>query len=161
MRAYVQTLIAAAALTLCATAATGAETSPLAAGRELFEKKCAGCHTLERSLAVQADRATWEGTIKRMITKGAAIEKAQVEPILGYLGAKSSFEMKCNGCHDLQRPLTAIKNPEQWQATVKRMAAMKPGLLTDADAGAVALYLSLVTPVKAAVPAAPAAPGYK
>src|SRR5512133_3559462 len=101
MRTHVQTLIAAAALTLCATAATGAETSPLAAGRALFESKCAGCHTLERSLAVQADRAAWEGTIKRMIAKGAPIDKAQVEPILGYLAAKSAFETKCNTCHDL------------------------------------------------------------
>jgi cytochrome c5 len=161
MRTNLQTLIAAVALTLCATAATGAETSPLATGRELFEKKCAGCHSLERSLAVQADRATWEGTVKRMIAKGAPIEKAQVEPILGYLTAKSAFETKCNTCHDLQRPLTAIKNPEQWRQTVQAMAAKKPGHLADADAGAIALYLSLVAPVKPAAPAAPATPGYK
>jgi cytochrome c5 len=155
------TLIAAAALTLCATAATGAEPSPLSEGRTIFESKCVACHTLERSLAVQADRAGWESTIKRMIAKGAKLDKAQVEPILGYLSAKSAFETKCNACHDLQRPLTAIKNAEQWKATVLRMAAMKPGTLTDADAGAITLYLSLVTPVKAAKPVAPAAPAYK
>ena len=148
----------AAALTLSATAAIGAEPSPLAEGRSLFESKCVTCHSLERSLAVQTDRAGWESMIKRMIAKGANIDKAQVEPILGYLSAKSAFETKCNACHDLQRPLTAIKNPAQWQATVQRMAAMKPGQLADADAGAIALYLSLVTPVK---PAAPAAPAYK
>jgi len=152
------TCIAAAALTLSATAAIGAEPSPLAEGRSLFESKCVTCHSLERSLAVQTDRAGWESMIKRMIAKGANIDKAQVEPILGYLSAKSAFETKCNACHDLQRPLTAIKNPAQWQATVQRMAAMKPGQLADADAGAIALYLSLVTPVK---PAAPAAPAYK
>ena len=67
---------------------------------------------------MQADRAGWESTIKRMIAKGAKLDKAQVEPILGYLSAKSAFETKCNTCHDLQRPLTAIKNPEQWKATV-------------------------------------------
>lgn len=154
MRTRFSTLIAAAALTLSATAAVGAETSPLAEGRSLFESKCVTCHTLERSLAVQADRAGWESMIKRMIAKGAKIDKAQVEPILGYLGAKSSFETKCNGCHDLQRPLTAIKNPEQWKANVLRMAAMKPGTISDADAGAIALYLSLVTPIKPATPAA-------
>ena len=147
-------LIAAAALTLSATAAIGAEPSPLAEGRTLFESKCVTCHTLERSLAVQADRAGWENTIKRMIAKGAKLDKAQVEPILGYLSAKSSFETRCNTCHDLQRPLTAIKDPEQWKATVARMAAMKPGTLADADAGAITLYLSLVTPVKPAAPAA-------
>ena len=154
MRTCFNTFIVAAALTLSATTAIGAEPSPLAESRALFETKCATCHTLDRSLAVQADRAGWESTIKRMIANGAKLDKAQVEPILGYLSAKSAFETKCNTCHDLQRPLTAIKKPEQWQATVLRMSAMKPGNLTDADAGAIALYLSLVTPVKPAVPAA-------
>ena len=111
MRSYVPAFIAAAALTLSAAAAVGAEPSPLAEGRSLFESKCVTCHSLERSLTVQADRAGWESMIKRMIAKGAKLEKAQVEPILGYLSAKSSFETKCNGCHDLQRPLAAIKNP--------------------------------------------------
>ena len=146
MRRYFGTIIAAA-LTLIATAAT-AGPSPLADGRALFEKKCVTCHSLDRSLAVQADRARWETTIKRMITRGASLDKAQVEPILGYLSAKSAFETKCNSCHDLQRPLTAIKDPGQWQETVLRMAAMKPGHLSDADTGAIALYLSLVTPVE-------------
>lgn len=148
----------AVALTIAAAPALCADPSPLAGGRAVFEKKCATCHTLERTLAVHSDRAGWEGTIKRMIAKGASLEKSEVEPVLGYLTAKSAFETKCNTCHDLQKPLTAIKNPEQWQATVQQMSAKKPGHLTDADAGAIALYLSLVTPVK---PAAPAAPAYK
>jgi cytochrome c5 len=152
------TFTAAVALTLATTVANGAEPSPLAEGKALFESKCATCHSLERSLVVQADRAGWEGTIKRMMTKGAKLDKKEVEPILGYLSAKSAFETRCNTCHDLQKPLAAIKNAEQWQATVKRMAGMKPGPITAADAGAITLYLSLVTPVK---PAAPAAPAYK
>jgi len=155
------TVLFAAALTLSSTAAFGAGPSPLAEGRALFETKCVSCHTLERTLAVQADRAGWESTIKRMIAKGAKLEKAQVDPILGYLSAKSAFETKCNTCHDLQRPLTAIKNAEQWKATVLSMAAKKPGHLAEADAGAITLYLSLVTPVKPAAPVAPAAPAYK
>jgi len=154
MRTRFSTVVAGIALTLAATPALCAAPSPLAEGKLLFEKNCAVCHTIERSLAVQADRAGWEATINKMIVKGAKLEKAQVEPILGYLTAKSAFETKCNTCHDLQRPLTAIKNPEQWQATVKLMAAKKPGPITDADAGAIALYLSLVTPVKPATPAA-------
>jgi len=155
------TLIAAAALALAATPVFCAEPSPLAEGKALFESKCVTCHTLDRSLAVQADRAGWENTIKRMIAKGAKLDKTQVEPILGYLSAKSSFETKCNACHDLQRPLTAIKNAGEWKATVLNMATKKPGHLSDADAGAITLYLSLVTPVKAASPAAPVAPASK
>jgi predicted secreted protein len=145
---------AAAALSLAAAPALCAEPSPLAEGKALFESKCVTCHPLQRALAVQADRTGWEGRIKRMIANGAKIDEAQSGQIVGYLTAKSTFETKCNTCHDLQRPLTAIKNPEQWKSTVQRMAAMKPKAISDADAGAIALYLSLVTPVKAAAPPA-------
>ena len=152
------TLAAAAVLTLAAAPVFSADPSPLAGGKELYEKTCATCHPLERSLAKKADKAGWEGTLKKMVANGAKLDESQSGLILGYLTAKSAFETKCNTCHDLQRPLVSIKNAEQWQTTVRRMAAMKPGQLTDADAGAITLYLSLVTPVK---PAAPAAPAYK
>ena len=158
MRSHISTLIAAAVLTLAATPVLCADPSPLAGGKALYEKTCATCHALERSIAKKADKAGWEGTIKKMVANGAKLDESQSGLILGYLTAKSAFETKCNTCHDLQKPLVSIKNPEQWQATVRRMAAMKPGQLTDADAGAIILYLSLVTPVK---PAAPAAPAYK
>ena len=160
MRKYFSTIIAAV-LTLSAAAAIGAEPSPLAEGKALFEGKCVTCHALERSLAVQADRAGWESKIKRMVANGAKIDAAQSGQIVGYLTAKSAFETKCNTCHDLQKPLASIKDAVQWKATVQRMAAMKAGHLADADAGAITLYLSLVTPVKPAAPAAPSAPGYK
>ncbi len=158
MRTCLSTVVIAAALTLATTTAIGAEPSPLAMGKTLYEQTCATCHTLERSLAKQADKAGWEGTIKKMVANGAKLTETQSGQILGYLTAKSAFETKCNTCHDLQRPLTAIKNPEQWKAAVQRMAAMKPGHLGDADAGAITLYLSLVTPIK---PVAPATPAYK
>jgi len=157
-------VVVAAVLTLAAAPAFSVEPSPLAEGKTLFEKTCATCHTLERSLAKKADKAVWESTIKQMVVSGAKLDKSQSGLVLGYLTAKSSFETKCNTCHDLQKPLAAIKNAEQWKATVLRMAAMKQGHLADADAGAITLYLSLVTPVKPAAPtapAAPAAPAYK
>jgi predicted secreted protein len=146
------TFVTAAALSLAAAPALCAEPSPLAEGRALFQSTCVTCHPLERALAVQADRAGWESKIKRMIANGAKLEETQSGQIVGYLTAKSTFETKCNTCHDLQKPLAAIKNPEQWKSTVQRMAAMVPKAISDADAGAIALYLSLVTPVKAAAP---------
>jgi len=165
MRHHVKSLIAAAALIFIATPVLSAnpsepasKRSPLAAGKKIYGKKCGTCHALERSLTVKSDRAVWESTIKRMIEKGAKLKKGEATKILGYLSARSAFETKCNACHDLQRPLTTIKNPEQWQATVKRMAAMKPAKIADADAVAIAQYLSLVTTVKPAAPAAPATP---
>lgn len=136
----------AAALTFCAAPAVNAEDSPIAAGKGVFEKKCVTCHTLERSLAKKADLAGWQEILKRMVKNGAALTQPEVDQVVGYLGAKSVFESRCNSCHELQRPLAAIKDPEQWRATVVRMAAMKPGVITDAEAGAISLYLSLVTP---------------
>jgi cytochrome c5 len=147
MKQYRYAVIALAALTLSATAAFGADPSPLAEGKTLFEGNCGTCHEIERSLAVNSDRAGWEARIKRMVANGAKIDESESGRILDYLTAKSSFETKCNTCHNLEKPLVAIKNPEEWQATVARMATMKPGTISDADAGAIALYLSLVTPV--------------
>lgn len=161
MNGRLQSYAAAAALTLLAAPAFCAEPSPLAEGKTLFEKNCATCHTLERSLVKKTDRAGWEGTIKKMVAAGAKIGETQSGQILGYLTAKSTFETKCNTCHDLAQPLTAIKNVDEWKATVVRMGAMKPGHLAADEAGAITLYLSLVTPVTADTPAAPAAPGYK
>lgn len=140
-------VIAALALTLAAAPSLAGEPSPLSSGKDLFEKSCATCHTLEKPLAVQADRAGWEAQIKRMVANGAKLDESQTSLILGYLTAKSAFETKCNACHNLDKPLAAIKDPKQWQETVKRMAAMPPGAISEADAGAIALYLSLVTPV--------------
>jgi len=158
VRICFKTLIATVALTLTAAPAFSTAPSPLAEGKALYEKSCATCHTLERSLAKQTDQAGWESTIKKMVANGAKLDESQTGQILAYLTAKSAFETKCNTCHDLQKPLVAIKNAEQWKTTVLGMAAKKPGLLADADAGAITLYLSLVTPI---TPAAPAAPGYK
>lgn len=158
MNRRLQSFVVAAALTLLAVPAFCLEPSPLAEGKTLFEQSCATCHTLERSLARKTDRAGWEGTLKKMVAAGAKISEAQSGQILGYLTAKSAFETKCNTCHDLAQPLAAIKNPDEWKATVLRMGAMKPGHLAADEAGAITLYLSLVTPV---TPTAPAAPGYK
>ena len=141
-------LLAAPAFAADAPKAAAPPPSPIAEGRALFEKKCVTCHTLERSLAKKADRKGWDATVASMIRKGATLTNPEGAQVAGYLAAKSVFETKCNTCHDLDRPLTAIKSPEQWKATVLRMAGMKPGVVTDEEAGAITLYLSLVTPVK-------------
>ena len=147
MKQHRYAVIALVALTLSTTLAFGADHSPLADSKALFEGNCGTCHEIERSLAVKADRAGWEARIKRMVANGAKIDQSESASILDYLTAKSSFETKCNTCHNLEKPLAAIKNPEEWQATVVRMAAMKSGTISDVDAGAIALYLSLVAPV--------------
>jgi cytochrome c5 len=146
MHRHRSVIVAVAILTLAAVPALCAEPSPIAGGKAVFEKKCVTCHTLDRALATKTDRAGWEDLLKRMIAKGATLDQAESDQLLGYLGAKSAFETRCNTCHDLAKPLAAIKDPGQWQATVVRMAAMKPGVISEAEAGAIALYLSLAAP---------------
>lgn len=144
LRSTIHLAAAALAASLCALPAAAEETSPIAAGRALFEGKCATCHTLERSLAKKADRQGWDATVAAMIKKGAALTGPEGAQIAGYLTAKSAFETRCNTCHDLDRPLKAIKDAGQWKATVLRMSALKPGVIGDDEAGAITLYLSLV-----------------
>jgi cytochrome c5 len=142
-------MLATGIITLAALSLNAAEkSSPLAEGKALFEETCNTCHGLDKTLGKTANREGWSATISRMIANGAQLDNGQSEAILGYLTAKSTFETKCNTCHDLDQPLTAIKSPELWRETVLRMSAMKPGHINDAEAGAITLYLSLVTPVQ-------------
>jgi mono/diheme cytochrome c family protein len=148
MRSVAVLSAALAVLSFTAVVRAAEEASPLDAAKALFEKSCAGCHPLDRALVKSADRAGWKATMDKMIANGAKLDAQQADQIVGYLSAKSAFETKCNGCHDLAKPLAAIKNPEQWRSTVAAMSAKKPGLLSDADAGAIVLYLSLAKPAK-------------
>jgi mono/diheme cytochrome c family protein len=158
-RTRIALVLAGAFAALCAaTLASAADApSPLAPARATFEGKCASCHPLERSLAKQAYYEGWKTTVKRMIAKGAALTQKDADQVIAYLSAKSLFETKCNGCHDLAKPLAAIKNVEEWRATVAVMAAKKPPLLAEEEAIAISQYLALSRPAAAA----PAAPAYK
>jgi mono/diheme cytochrome c family protein len=79
---------------------------------------------------------------------GAAVDAAGREKILGWLTAKSTFNTKCSACHGTDRPLGKSKSRADWTATVQRMAAKKAGSITDAEAAAIAAYLSIVRPAQ-------------
>ncbi len=128
--------------------AAGDKPASLAAAKSLYETNCMVCHPLERSLATKADRSGWAATLQKMIANGAQFDQRQADLILEYLTAKSFFETKCNVCHEFARPLAAIKNPQEWRATVATMGARKPGLLTEDEAKAIGDYLSLAGPAK-------------
>ena len=78
-------LVVLAISSLASATAFGADSSPLASGKNLFEEKCGTCHELERALVVQSDRSGWEGRIKRMVDYGASIDETESVRILDYL----------------------------------------------------------------------------
>ena len=58
-----------------------------APGKVLLEARCAVCHNLERVQKEKADRAGWEKIVDEMIGKGAKLDDAEREAVVGYLTA--------------------------------------------------------------------------
>jgi len=111
-------------------------------GKEAFEENCMECHSLEWPLAKITDRAGWEETLTKMANTGAVMSKKNRRQVLEYLIAKSTFQQKCNVCHNLERPLEKNKEFQEWVTTVRRMAAKKPEHLTEEEIQAVSGFLT-------------------
>ena len=58
--------------------------------------------------------------------------------------ARKLFEVKCSACHPLERPLKKNKDRAGWEKTVARMKGYAAGQISDADARAIAEYLTQV-----------------
>jgi mono/diheme cytochrome c family protein len=56
--------------------------------------------------------------------------------------ARKPFEAKCSVCHPLDRPLRKNKGHAGWEKTVSRMKGYVSGQSNDADAHAIAEYLT-------------------
>lgn len=146
-------------LLLCAgPAAAGEEATALDSltrGKAVLQKKCKFCHSLSRTLAKNKDRGGWSQTVKRMVTYGAPLNKAEREEVTDYLAAKSSFETSCNACHSNLRVLSDSALGTDWTKTVERMSAhldelakkdAEKATLTPEEVEAIAAYLTLVIP---------------
>ena len=118
----------------------------LTRAKAVFERACGVCHGLERPLSKTFDKAGWEKTVERMHANGAEVDAAERAQVVAYLLTKNTFEAKCSACHGTDRPLGKSKSRTDWTATVQRMGSKKPGHLSDAEAAAIAAYLSIVRP---------------
>ncbi|HEY6001107.1 MAG TPA: cytochrome c [bacterium] len=118
----------------------------LAADKAVFEKMCSICHGLDRPDAKKTDAAGWNAILDRMKKNGAALDDTSRPKIFAWLMAKSTFETTCSQCHGTDRPLGKNMSRAAWTATVQRMAAKKPGHISDADAATIAAYLAIVRP---------------
>ena len=143
-----KTLLTAALVLAAATAAHAAGTTPdplaaLQSGKKTFETACSKCHKLDLPLSKRFDRAGWEGILGTMTARGASFAPADRALIVDYLVVKSTFETKCSTCHGTQSALSAKRSRDQWEATVKRMAAKQPPAFTQQEIDLITAYLTL------------------
>lgn len=128
-------------------------------GRQVVQRKCAACHSLERVYAYVKTEAGWRDYVSRMRAKDPAIMSDQETlEALGYLvknlgidemkmdvqvGMRIILE-KCHKCHTLERVFTAKKTQAEWAQVVEQMRSFDPDLLNDSEARQVNYYLSNV-----------------
>lgn len=56
-------------------------------GRELVERTCGQCHSLETVLRSRLSRGQWEARIDEMIAKGARLSDEEIDVVADYLGS--------------------------------------------------------------------------
>jgi mono/diheme cytochrome c family protein len=72
-------------LSIVVASAQTAPALPEGAGRELAERTCSQCHSLELVLRHRMTRHQWEAQLDTMIAKGAKIADEDFEPLADYL----------------------------------------------------------------------------
>jgi mono/diheme cytochrome c family protein len=109
-------------------------------GSSVFEQKCSNCHDVNRAFTLERDEASWRKLIVAMRQKtGSDISDNEVELIVGHhierqKKARELFEKKCKNCHErrsLMSPPQALKTPEEWERTVRRMMSREGEALDD------------------------------
>jgi cytochrome c5 len=143
-----KTLILASLILAGAVAASAGEAvqDPLAAlqsGKKTFESACSKCHKLDLALSKRLDRPGWEGILGAMTARGGSFAPAERALIVDYLVVKSTFESKCSTCHATQSALASKRTREQWEKTVRRMAAKNPPEFTPQEIEQIIAYLTL------------------
>ncbi len=68
-------------------------------GKDLFEKNCGKCHTLERSLNKTSNLNAWKRTITRMVRyserAGQIITNEDADKIAEYLAGRGQVKERC------------------------------------------------------------------
>jgi len=81
-------LLAAALVTL--SSAIAAQQLPDGPGKEIVEKQCSTCHSLEIIVAERHETGEWRRLVMEMVDRGAEITDEQVPVIVEYLSANWS-----------------------------------------------------------------------
>jgi cytochrome c5 len=54
-------------------------------GKSLLEERCTRCHDLRRVEQAKKSEEEWKATVERMVGKGAMLNEAERELVIGYL----------------------------------------------------------------------------
>jgi mono/diheme cytochrome c family protein len=109
------------------------------ASAELFQKKCSGCHSLERPLRTLKDEESWRKTIQIMAKKeGSGITESDVAELVNFHMTRQRKERElflrdCSQCHPVDVALQTGKTIEQWRATAKIMMNKGGKKVTNAE----------------------------
>ena len=90
---------------------------------KLLEKKCSQCHEADRANKMHASKDSFLDIVKKMVKKGAKINKQETEDIADFLGTPSRFifSEQCTKCHGLDRIVDAHKKGTLTKDTLKKM----------------------------------------
>jgi ferredoxin-NADP reductase len=109
-----------------------------------MEKRCSKCHNLDRIAGAHKDARGWLATVNRMkALPDSGISEEDSRIIVSYLAsqmgpkgpvaaaslevARALVDQRCGRCHSLDRVYKTAETPEEWRATVNRMAAFAEG----------------------------------
>ena len=60
--------------------------APDGPGKEILTRKCFQCHQASMWSSLRQDRTAWEGTLYRMVGRGALWTEAEINAMADYLG---------------------------------------------------------------------------
>ena len=108
-----------------------------------MERRCSKCHNLDRIAGARKDARGWLATVNRMrALPDSGIPEEDGRIIVSYLAsrmapresaaaglevARALVDGRCGRCHSLDRVYKTVGTPEEWSATVTRMANYAAG----------------------------------
>jgi cytochrome c5 len=98
-------------------------------GWELMEEKCTICHPLATVTEARLDWDGWKTAVAHMVDNGAALNDAEQEAVLAYLGTRDQVAIagpelvdeKCVICHPTQQVEDANNDWDGWETAVDHM----------------------------------------
>jgi ferredoxin-NADP reductase len=104
-----------------------------------MERRCSKCHNLDRIAGARKDARGWLATVNRMSDlPDSGISEDDARIIVSYLAsqmapkgtraaamvevARALVDERCGRCHSLDRVYKTSETPQEWRATVTRMA---------------------------------------
>ena len=140
-------------LLAAAVLAFGAVKLPEGDGKQIVEKRCAGCHTLDVIAGKPSwDQEKWRAVVGQMADKmaaqGSTLAKLDADVASRYLArhfgserGKGLVEDICSLCHEWQRVEEYGKTREQWVGTIKGMIS-EGAPVTDDEFNAIVDFLA-------------------